>query len=265
MTGSRRLTTMIGILLIALAALTAACGDAGDGAADPPVPVDTVEGDWVLSSGTVDGKTFPIVDGYRVTMQLGDGQIGGTAACNGYGGDYAVEDGRLLVAELGRTEMACLPEVMASEQAWFDVLTRGPEIANTGGSLVLTGDGVDLVLLPVPAVDTEALVGTEWTLETLTDGEAATAAVNAPRLRLTPDGTVIGSTGCRDLTGTYIINADEVLFTDFGAEGECDDDLTGQDDHIVGVLGDGFVPTIEGDVLTVTSAGGLGLTYRASP
>ena len=36
-----------------------------------------------------------------------------------------------------------------------------------------------------------------------------------------------------------------------------------QDTHVVSVIGDGFVPTIDGDLLTLTDPGGVGLVYRA--
>ena len=36
-----------------------------------------------------------------------------------------------------------------------------------------------------------------------------------------------------------------------------------QDEHVVSVIGDGFVPTIEANLLTLTDPGGVGLVYRA--
>jgi hypothetical protein len=46
-------------------------------------------------------------------------------------------------------------------------------------------------------------------------------------------------------------------------ETECPAELSEQDSHVVGVIGDGFVPSIKGDLLTLLDPGGVGLVYRA--
>ncbi len=43
----------------------------------------------------------------------------------------------------------------------------------------------------------------------------------------------------------------------------CPAELSDQDDHVVSVIGDGFIPTIDGDLLTLMDPGGIGLVYRA--
>ena len=45
---------------------------------------------------------------------------------------------------------------------------------------------------------------------------------------------------------------------------DCPAGLQQQDSHVVSVIGDGFVPSIEGDLLTLMDPGGVGLVYRAS-
>jgi hypothetical protein len=84
-----------------------------------------------------------------------------------------------------------------------------------------------------PQVPTEALVGTTWILETILDGDVA--------------ATPIGD------AATLLLDAD----------GECSQDVVDQDGIVVTVLGDGFRPTIEGDLLTITSMGDQGLVYRS--
>jgi hypothetical protein len=46
-------------------------------------------------------------------------------------------------------------------------------------------------------------------------------------------------------------------------DAECAAGLAHQDATIVSVVGDGFVPSIDGDLLTLTDPGGAGLVYRA--
>jgi hypothetical protein len=61
------------------------------------------------------------------------------------------------------------------------------------------------------------------------------------------------------------VRGDEVLFTSFTADGECPEHLAAQDSHVVGVLGDGFRAAIDGERLTITNDGPLGLGYRPAP
>jgi hypothetical protein len=44
---------------------------------------------------------------------------------------------------------------------------------------------------------------------------------------------------------------------------DCVPELVAQDSSVVGVVGDGFVPTVNDDLLTLTDPGGAGLVYRA--
>ena len=244
--------------------LIAACGDAtGETGPSKKDPV----GEWVLVDGAVDDVAIALVDGYRVTMNLRrDGEVGGTAACNAYGGSFRIVDDRLVFGELGSTAMGCEPSVMAVEQAFLNALSRPLTPIREEGTLLLSGVGVALTFEEVRPVPTAALVGTEWVLETLIEGDVATAAGGDPAtLRLTDGGEVEGSTGCRTLRGEYTITADTVLFTTFSADGECPTALERQDGHVVTVLGDGFTVAIDGGTLTVTSPGPMGLVYRAAP
>jgi heat shock protein HslJ len=82
-------------------------------------------------------------------------------------------------------------------------------------------------------------------------------------LELYTDGSMLGSTGCRSLHGRYEVVGAEVSMVEMAADGECLAALQGQDAQVVSVLGDGFRAAIDGDRLTLTSAGSLGLVYRA--
>jgi heat shock protein HslJ len=263
---------MIGIGLIALSLLLVACGgDAnggGDNGGDGGAPTDGGAhlGPWQLESGIVDSDPVPLVDGYRITLTVDDTTLGGTAACNGYGADYTRSGGAgIEIDGLSWTEMACMPdEVMASEQAYLGGLVRVDEMAVEDRMLVLSGPDVELRFDRLDPVQTEALIGVTWVLETVVERESATSAGGeGATLRLEEDGTLTGGTGCRSLEGTYIVTGDEVLFTGFSADGECTEDLRRQDNQVVSVLGDGFTVVIEGDTLTITSAGDEQLVYRA--
>lgn len=245
--------------VFALALLLAACGeDAGDGAAAPTVAT-VPDGQWDLVSGV------PVVDGFPVTLIIEGADAGGRAACNSYFGSVTVDGSSITISQLGQTEMACEPGVMESESAYLSALMSMTSWERTGDGLVLRGAGGELVFTPIPEVPAAELVGTTWELETLLEGAAASTPVAGTRgfLRLDGDGTLTGSTGCRDLTGTWLERGGEILFDNFSSEGEPAAECRDQDDLVVSVLGDGFRPSIDGDRLTVTSMGGDGLVFRA--
>ena len=220
---------------------------------------------WELVSSSVDGAEIPIVEGHPITLSFTDDEAGGTAACNAYGGAYALSGGEITFSELAWTAMACIPDpVMESETAYLEALPRVETFSMTEGSLTLAGDGVVLTYVALPPLPTSELTGTVWVLESLVQGDSASSTTGErATLELFTDGSMLGSTGCRTLDGQYIVSGAEVMMTEITAHGECPAELEGQDSHVVTVLGDGFRVSTEGNDLTLTASGGQGLVYRA--
>lgn len=262
-------------LVVPLLAGIAACGadeDAGapTGSATPPSTAPTTapdapmdpSGAWILVAGPV----APIA-GRDVTVTIDAGEIGGRAACNSYGGEVAWDaDGTLDVAALARTEMACEPvAVMELEQALLAALTTADRFAVDGDTLTLTSDGDAWTFTRQPPVPTAELTGTTWQLDGYLTGDAVSnePGMDAATLTLHADGTLSGSTNCRRLTGTWVEAGGEIQLSELSAHGECDAAAADLDDRIVEVLGDGFTATVDGRRLTLTSRGGVGLTFVA--
>jgi len=247
------------VLTMALGLLAAACGASGTGAGASSGAPEAPDGVWELTSGS------RLVPGWPITLTIDGADAGGRAACNGYFGSVQIDGSALVFSALGATDMGCEPDVMAAESGFFRSLGGVDQWAIASGRLLLSGPDVSLTFDPVPEVPTAELVGTTWTLEGLVSGEAVRSpdAGTTATLRLDADGTLVGGTGCRDLSGRWIEAGGEVVFTDFAAEGECPGQHADQDGFVVTVLGDGFRAEIEGDRLTVTSVGGEGLQYRA--
>lgn len=235
-----------------------------------PVDEGSVGGDltdipWQLESGTVDGTALPILASHPITLSFTEEAAVGTAACNGYGAAYSITGEEITLSELGSTAMACEPEeVMESERLYMEALPRVDTITAGRDGLTLLGDGVELGFVALPPAPVEELTGTVWVLEGLIEGDV-TSSVAGERatLELFSDGSMLGSTGCRDLNGRYVIRGAEVLLPELAANGECPAELQEQDGLVVTVLGDGFQAVVEGGTLTVSSRGGLGLVYRA--
>lgn len=251
------------LALAALCAALVACDTAGPIAPTPAGPVDAT-GDWLLETGTVDGVAIPIVADFPITFSVKGAEVGGTAACNGYGARLEVADGQVRLGQLGATAMLCgEPDgVMRSEELFIRALEQVRAARREADRLTLLGQTAELVFklqAPLPVAD---IVGTDWILESVIDGDVETAAIGDPALlRLDEDGTFHGSTGCRPFTGTWIQAAGRLAATQINAEGECPGGLGGQDGAVVEGL-DGALPTIDGDRLTLTMQGGLQLIYR---
>ena len=251
----RRLSLALGCAVVVLTA----CAGAGGQGTDPTAIA------WELESGSVDGAEIPIVDGHPITLSFTDDGAGGTAACNGYGGSYAISGVEITFSDLGWTEMACIPEtVMESERIYLDSLPRVEAFTMTGDELTLTGEGIELVYVALPPVPTSELTGTVWVLDGLVRGDSVSSvAGERATLELFSDGSMLGSTGCRTLDGNYMVSGAEVVMTEMTAHGECPDELEEQDNQVVSVLGGGFRAGIDGDALTATASGGQGLIYRS--
>lgn len=247
-----------------LVLLLAACGGQAVTPSPSPVPFDPI-GAWQLTSGRANGQAMPIVDGHRITLEITGSRIGGTAACNDYGGELNVRDGRLEIGELAMTAMACVDEgVMESESAYVRALEAVETMGMEGEELVLGGPDVELRFAALEPPPTADLVGTPWLLETVVVGDIAAAAAREPAtLELAADGRLTGSTGCRTFDGTWTERGDQIVATSLAVTDQaCTDALADQDGHVVTVIGDGFVPVIEGDLLTLTDPGSVTLVYR---
>lgn len=107
---------------------------------------DSIQGSWILESGTLDGDLIELAASHPVTLELGEDSIGGTAACNGYQGNYRVSGSEFEIVEgLAVTEMACIPEeIMTTERRYLDALMAANRVSLDDGKLVLSGAGSEL-------------------------------------------------------------------------------------------------------------------------
>jgi heat shock protein HslJ len=247
---------------VALTVVLGACATSSPGPSGAG-PVD-VTGDWQMTSGTIDGVVLAAEEDAQITLTVEGTQIGGRAACNDYGGEIIVDDGRPRFSVTSMTTMACAGPAMATEAAFTAALPRIVAAARDGDRLTLTGPGVELVFDRLPPVPVAEMVGTDWVLESLVAGDVVSTVAGAPAtLRLDAGGTFRGSTGCRTFSGRWVLANGGVMPTDFGMDQtECPAQLAEQDSHVVGVL-EGFRASVDGPQLTLTGERGDGLIYRA--
>ena len=243
-----------------LLTLLAGCAEPSDPAGDPTGVV------WELQSGSVDDGPVPILEGNPITLSVTDDEAGGRSACNSYSGDYVVSGDRIDFSELIQTDMGCMPaEIMESERVYLEGLTRVDGFSMGEGGLSLDGEGVELVFAPLPPVPDSGLTATVWVLDGLVQGDSVSSvAGDRATLEMFSDGSLLGSTGCRSLSGDYVLTGTAVSVSGLEADGACPSELTDQDALVVTVLSNGFTAEVQGNTMILTSTGGMGLVYLAA-
>lgn len=92
---------------------------------------------------SIDGKKAVAKD---AKLEFDSGAINANVGCNGMGGPWRIEDGRLIAGPLVQTEMYCAGAVWTQEDAVSSLLAAAPEIKHDGERLTLRSSGHDAVL-----------------------------------------------------------------------------------------------------------------------
>jgi len=120
-----------------------------DGGEPIPIDLDALSATtWTLRFGGGPDGDIPILDEWPITINFVDGTISGTAACNGYSGQYDIDGSELFLNDIFNTEMGCAPEVHASEAAYLAALHDVSDITLSGDSLALGGMSTELIFVP---------------------------------------------------------------------------------------------------------------------
>jgi heat shock protein HslJ len=253
---SSKSASVIAVVTLVLAA----CGTS-----EPLGPPAGLDGSWQLTSGTHQGTSLDPIADHPVTISFEGDEVTGTAACNGYGGTFEATDGEIAFSEMIITEMGCFPtEVMDLEQNFMTALVSVTEASVTDDRLMLSGENTTLEFEALPPVPTSELLNTVWVLDGLVTGDSVSSVIgDRATLELFSDGSFLGSTGCRSFNGTYTEDAEGLTTTEITPHGECADDLSAQDSHVLAVLEGSFDAEIDTRSLYVTTSGDLGLVYLA--
>jgi heat shock protein HslJ len=257
---------MRGVALLALTILIVpACADGrGGGAAAPSTDADALVGvTWRLDDATLTVLAPDAPDTAAVTLAFADGQVSGTSGCNRYFGSYeASDDGVLSIGGLGGTEMACEEPLMALESAYLGAL-EGVERFSVGDH-ALTLRGVDLELAFFEEIPPQPLplVGTDWTLDSVFQGDAVSSTIAGSEVTMTlaDDGSVSGSAGCNTYRGSYAADGDELSFGPLvSTKMACAGDLMVQEVAFLDAMTRVASSAIEGTSLTLLDPSGAPL------
>lgn len=86
----------------------------------------------------IDGSP-PLSESARLDFE--NKSLGASVGCNSMGGDWRVEDDRLIAGPLTQTEMYCAKPLWNQEKALTSLLTSAPVIIVEGDHMTLTSHG----------------------------------------------------------------------------------------------------------------------------
>jgi heat shock protein HslJ len=201
-------------------------------------------------------------------MSFDNGTLRASAGCNSIGGTYTIANSVLNGGEnFSSTMMGCDPDLM-TQDAWLaGFLGAAPALSLDGDVLTMTAKGATLTLGPSAATPSRPLVGTTWTLETMTEREAASsvpADVEAPTLRIDADGQAAVTTGCNTGGAAVVVNDASLTFGPMRlTKVACKGEPQAVETAVLAVLDGDVTFAIEGAQLTLTKAT-QGLVYRAA-
>ncbi|WP_374406089.1 META domain-containing protein [Pelagerythrobacter sp.] len=118
-------------LALSLALLTAAC------VAHPAASERLTESQWRFV--TIDGGSPAVPE--KATLTFAEDRLSASVGCNGMGGDWRIEQGRLIAGPLMGTKMFCEGPVWEQEQAVSALLVAAPKLEWDGDRLFLNSSG----------------------------------------------------------------------------------------------------------------------------
>lgn len=253
-----RRASLVMIPIVMLLVLASCADDDGSGASAGGGDLEGVT--WILDEASVIGFSADAPDEARATIRFEDGQVGGTAFCNQYGGSYEAGDDGTLSIELGAmTQMACEEPIGSMEGPYLEALGQVTGFTVNGDTLELTrADGDPLTFTaeqPLP------LEGTAWRLDgisTGTDAVSSTLAGTEITATFGDDGTLSGSGGCNTYNTTYAVDGEE-LTVDGGimsTKMACEQDVMDQEAAFLAALAETSSYEIQGSTLTLSDANG---------
>lgn len=171
-----------------------------------------------VSGGGPGGRGVPgTFDALRPTMDFGDdGSIAGRAGCNTYRTSFELDDdGALGIGPIATTRMMCEPAVMDIERRFLEALAQVSTIEVRDRSLMLHGDGVELLLTVLdvdspPGRDTVDLNGDEqvgnWEIIDYRTPESLRTPVpgTSPTVQFGDDDSVSLDTGCNRIVSSIV-------------------------------------------------------------
>ena len=214
------------------------------------------------------GAPKALVAGTRVSLRFDDRDVGANAGCNGLGGSYTIELGKLVYERGAQTLMGCEPPLEAQDAWLIEFLDSDPMVTLAGNELLLTNGAISMRLLDREVAEPDLnIVGPTWTVESLIQGDTVSSVPEgaAATLLFKADGSVEVDAGCNRGGGTWKlegagIRIESLLLTKMACQGPG----AALEGTVLGVLSAEMIQAqIESNVLTLTG-GNAGLQLRGT-
>ncbi|MET9516350.1 META domain-containing protein [Streptomyces sp. NPDC002994] len=215
LTGAVSALAVLAVLTLAACGAESGPGAGGDGTVKPDLQLSGI--DWTVDSVTVDGKKMPAPE--KATVRIDDkGRAEGHTGCNRFGADVKVKGDTITVGPGQTTEIGCPKNIAKFEQHLQRTFTGELKAKVTDDKLTLTTAEGDTIALSETKPEPDAqLLGTEWKVESLRDGDTATSlpgdAAAKAKLFFGEDGTVGGHLGCNNVSGKAKVSGSTITFS----------------------------------------------------
>jgi heat shock protein HslJ len=236
-------------------------------AASSLLPSRGLEGEWRLTSGSVDGRAIPVPAAAPISLKLSGTAVTGSSGCNSYGGSAQLSGDRISFGSLSQTDIGCGEPLATVERLFMAALSRVERVTRDNAGLRLSGSGVVLTFGPIPATPDSQLVGTLWRLESIMSADTAMSASGSDQatLRFGADGILHGSTGCGDFAVAFATGEASATIEAISlATNGCSEPFVTIGGAIRDTLATGATARVAQDRLIVDGPNGLSLQYRAA-
>lgn len=222
---------------------------------------------YLSTSVTENGEPKPLVGGTQLTLTFTADGISATAGCNTMVAAGGIHDGVLVLDQLAGTDMGCEPAVLAQEQWWAQFLMANPAVNVGDRALTLRGPAAEVAMVSTETVPDLPLEGTDWSLETIIDGDVAASVPSGTESSLgIADGVLtVAVASCRSTAVDVVVSQTTLTFDPTGfAASDCTGGAASVDGALAEVFGSGEVAyRVDAEALTISS-GGTELVYRGS-
>lgn len=254
--------TALALLTLAACGTESGSGAGGDGTVKPDLQITGI--DWTVDSVTVDGKKMAAPE--KATVRIDEkGRASGDTGCNHFGADVKVKGDTVTVGPGQTTEIGCPEPVAKFERNLQRTFIGELKAKVTDDKLTLTTSKGDTISLsetqPEPAA---SLLGTEWQVESLRDGDTATSlpgdAAGKAKLVFGEDGSVGGHLGCNNVSGKAKVSGSTITFSKIATTRKmCRPPVMDAERALLKILEGKATYEVRERALSLTAAGGKGL------
>jgi heat shock protein HslJ len=181
----------------------------------PPEEIPPIEDiSWQLEAYGDRGSLQALIEDTKITAEFkkAEGQVVGSAGCNGYFVEYEIDDLELTITPpIGATMMMCFPPpIMEQEQEYLNLLeTAETYLVHNDKLIISCSDNKEMVFIEeIPSIE-----DISWELEAYGDVGSLKALVSGTEITAEfkkSEGRVVGNGGCNGYFVEYEIDNDEL-------------------------------------------------------